>query len=341
MKRIKMRDDADLTVGEAFNEFITLKQSKNCASKTIHNYEASLKKFQELEGVNNDTIVADLTEQAIIQYKTHLLHAKPPLSPQSINHYLRDIRAFIYYCMSKGYISKYEIELVRSQEEGIKYLSKADMDALLAKPSKAESFATWRSWMIVNWVFATGNRESTICEVRIGDVNFITSQITLRHTKSRKFQTIPLSKTLATYLKEYIRYFRKDSPDSANLFPSVGDTQLTPDGLRLAHVRYCKLRGVSNTSLHGIRHTFAQEWINNKGNLYQLQVMLGHSTPNMTQRYLRACGTRFDDFEDFNPLDKANAPKARKETVIRSYNSNIDTLRKFIVCIPPEGEEGE
>ena len=40
----------------------------------------------------------------------------------------------------------------------------------------------------------------------------------------------------------------------------------------------------------------------------------------MTQKYLRACGTRFDNFEDFNPLDKARASTNRKEVVLRVHD---------------------
>lgn len=334
--RIKMAADEDRELTDVLKEFLTLKASNNCARKTIHNYEQSILKLQKDEAIEK---ISELTDETIIDWKKRMLDSS--LSASSINHYLRDVRAFVNYCISKHYIPFFQFELIKQQEEGIKFLPNTDIEKLLEKPLKTETFPTWRSWMIVNWVYATGNRESTICEVRLSDVDFSGSRIYLRHTKSRKLQTIPLSRTLASYLKEYIRYFRKNCPPTAYLFPSIGDTKLTTDGLRRGYARYCKSRGVSNTSLHGIRHTFAQEWINNNGNLYQLQIMLGHSTPTMTQKYLRAVGTRFDSFEDFNPLDKARTASRTKEVVlsVRESIANDKNDNPQIVVIPPENGE--
>lgn len=331
VKRIKIKPDDERTIPEVLEEFTLLKESENVAPKTVKNYNQSIGKFQKEVEIE---LITELNDRAVIAWKTAML--KSGISKYSINHYLRDLRAFTNYCISKNYIEPFTIELVRQQEEGIKFLSPEDMKKLLAKPTNKDSFATWRSWMIVNWVYATGNRESTICSIQIGDINFSANQIHLRHTKSRKLQNIPLSRTLATLLKEYIRKTRRDSPPTDLLFPSVGNTQLTPDGLRQAHTEYCKKRGVSNTSLHGIRHTFAQEWINNNGSTYQLQIMLGHSTPTMTQKYLRACGTRFDNFEDFNPLDKAKASANRKEVVLTVKEEIARDDDEHVLIIEPE-----
>ena len=330
MKRIKIKPDDERTIPEVLEEFTLLKESENVAPKTIHNYNQSIGKFQKEVEVE---LITELNDRAVIAWKTAM--RKSGISPYSINHYLRDLRAFANYCIKCHYIEPFTIELIRQQEEGIKFLPQEDIKKLLAKPTNKDSFAIWRSWMIVNWVYATGNRESTICSIQLGDVDFSNNRIYLRHTKSRKLQNIPLSRTLATLLKEYIRKTRRDSPPTDLLFPSVGNTQLTPDGLRQAHTEYCKKRGVSHTSLHGIRHTFAQEWINNKGSIYQLQIMLGHSTPAMTQKYLRAYGTRFDNFEDFNPLDKAKASANRKEVILRSKEA-IAQDDEHVLIIEPE-----
>ena len=330
MKRIKIKPDEERTIPEVLEEFTLLKESENIAPKTIHNYVQSIGKFQNETGVE---LITELTDRAVVAWKPSMLKSK--LYHYSINHYLRDLRAFANYCIKLHYIEPFNIELIRQQEEGIKFLPQDEINKLLVKPTNKDSFAIWRSWMVVNWIYATGNRESTICSIQLGDIDFSNSRIYLRHTKSRKLQTIPLSRTLATLLKEYIRKTRRDCAPTELLFPSVANTQLTPDGLRQAHAEYCKKRGVSHTSLHGIRHTFAQEWINNKGSIYQLQIMLGHSTPTMTQKYLRACGTRFDNFEDFNPLDKARASTNRKEVVLKVHDE-IPQDDEHVLIIEPE-----
>jgi integrase len=51
-------------------------------------------------------------------------------------------------------------------------------------------------------------------------------------------------------------------------------------------VRACKRANVKHTSRHGLRHTFAS-WLISSGkvSLAEVQALLGHSSPAMTQRY--------------------------------------------------------
>ena len=43
--------------------------------------------------------------------------------------------------------------------------------------------------------------------------------------------------------------------------------------------------GINDVRIHDLRHTYASLLIQNGVSLYEVQKLLGHSTPNMTQRY--------------------------------------------------------
>lgn len=63
-------------------------------------------------------------------------------------------------------------------------------------------------------------------------------------------------------------------------------------------------RNVSKTSLHLFRHTFAKNYILAGGGLVQLQMILGHSTLDMTRRYINLYGSDVHrDFDKLNPLN--------------------------------------
>ena len=308
----------DILLEDAFEEFIAEKEAHNLSAATIHSYRASFDKFKVFMGDNN---TGTTVEQAAI-YKWIAIMKQDGIKHVSINHYLRDVRAFLYWCMEpdRGYISpSFKIELLKGQEETLKTYTEEEQEALIEKPRRNASFAEWRTWAIVNWVLATGNRAATICNVQIQDINFARREITLSHTKNKKAQSIPLSSALETVLKEYIRVWRKDANPTDYLFCNVGEAQLTTNALRLSFAKYCSDRGVEKTSIHGLRHTFAREWIKNDGNTFKLQKMLGHSTLDMTRKYVNLFNEDIkEDFDSYNPLDNLKKGASRRKTVKRT-----------------------
>ena len=87
----------------------------------------------------------------------------------------------------------------------MKLFTDEEIEKLLEKPRNPDNFVEVRTWMVVNWVLATGNRGATIIEVKIGDVDFKHKEISIRQQKNKKVATIPLSPTLETMLKKYIK----------------------------------------------------------------------------------------------------------------------------------------
>lgn len=308
----------DILLEDAFTEFIEEKRAHNLSEATIHSYEASFQKFKGFMGDNN---TGSTVEQAAI-YKWIAIMKQDGIKHVSINHYLRDIRAFLYWCMdnNRGYIAPpFKIELLKGQEETLKTYTEEEQGILVEKPRPRASFAEWRTWAIVNWILATGNRAATVCNVKMQDLSFSKREITLAHTKNNKAQIIPMSAALETALKEYIRIWRKDAEPTAFLFCNVGESQLTTNALRLSYTRYCKDRGIEKTTVHGLRHTFAKEWIKNNGNTFKLQKMLGHSTLDMTRKYVNLFNEDIkEDFDTYNPLDNLKKGAKRRQAVKRS-----------------------
>lgn len=144
-------------------------------------------------------------------------------------------------------------------------------------------------------------------------------EIILEQTKNKKAQIIPLSSSLETVLKEYIRVWRKEANPNSFLFCNVGEEQLTTNALRLSFAKYCKDRGVEKTSIHGLRHTFAKGWIKNNGNTFALQKMLGHSTLDMTRKYVNLFNEDIKEgFDSYNPLDNLKKGASRRKNVKRT-----------------------
>lgn len=320
-RKIKRSADADLvSIGEAFEEFIAEKEGRNKSPATIRNYRQSFEYFMAFHELN-DTDSLNVVEPSMFYEWANTLKLDG-VKASSINHYIRDCRAFFYWCMDelRQYMPMFKIHEVEAQEEKIKFFPDEDLEVLLEKPRKQDGFSTWRTYTIVNWVLGTGNRAATICSVKMGDIDFKKKEISLGHTKNKKAQTIPLSSSLETVLKEYIRTWRKEASADDYLFCNIGDYQLTTNALRLAFAKYCKDRDVEQTNIHGLRHNFARGWIKNNGDTFQLQQILGHATLDMTRRYVKLFSEDIKaDFDKFNPLDNIKRKQKRTQTVKRSY----------------------
>lgn len=308
------------TFNEAFEDFIEEKVAQNRAESTIRNYKQSIEYFKEFNDFDDTTLIKDVDKEMVYSFIGY--KKAENISPASINHYLRDIRTFLYWCMEepREYLKYYRIKEGSAQEEKPKMLSEEDLAKLLNKPSgrSTSDFTEWRCYAIVSWILATGNRTGTVRGVRIGDVDFKKKEITLAHTKNKKAQGIPLSDSLRQVLVEYTRLYRANADSTDYLFPTVRNEALTYNALRLAHTRYCKDREVNDTALHHLRHTFAYNYIKSGGDVVRLQKILGHNNISITRRYVNLMIEDIkEDYEDHSMLDMMKK-KAKRTKLITS-----------------------
>jgi integrase/recombinase XerD len=242
------------------------------------------------------------------------------ITPASINHYLREVRAFLYWAMEKDYVpSKFKIKLISEHDTIPTTYTDEEMHRLLTKPAKNASFVEWRNWASISWMFATGNRAATVCNVKLCDLDFTRKEIVIRYTKTRTPQILPMSTALSYVLKDYMRKWRHGAGDKAYLFPNISDEKLTVGALEQSVRDYNHRHGVKTTSVHAFRHTFAKNWIINTGDVFRLQKMLGHKTLEMTRRYVNLFGEDLKiGFDSYNPLDRQKGTRNRRQEIKRA-----------------------
>ena len=318
-RKITKATAAKMTIQDAFEEYIEEKRARNLSSKSIENMKGSFKKWTRyLEEENFDMDIENLGPKYLFSFQSACL--SDGLKPTSLNHYLRDIRAFVYWCEERGYLVKgFKIEMVKAQESIIETYTDEEKRRLIAKPSKYAGFVEWRSWAIVNWILATGHRAGTVCAIKLGDVNYRRQEIAVRQTKTNKAYITPLSSALSVVIKEYVRMWRVEATDDDYLFCNVGEEQLTVNAIKHSIRDYNHSRGVDRTSIHAFRHTFAKDWIRNSGDVFRLQKLLGHSSLEMTRHYVNMFSEDLKEgFDDINPLDRLKRDASRKQTVKRN-----------------------
>jgi len=235
------------------------------------------------------------------------------LNEISINTNLRGVRAIFYYAMEKEYLPKFRIKLIKAVKKIKPVYTKEELEKLLDKPNmKNCDFKEYRTWAMINYLLATGNRLETLSKVAIRDVDFESRNIALLNTKNKTQYFIPLSHDLGQVLSEYLTYRKGNKEDV--LFCNPVGLPLKKREIQLDVQEYNTNRGVEKTSIHVFRHTFAQRWIQNNGDIFRLQEILGHSSLEMVKEYLRMFGNDLQKgFDTCNPLDSFNRERKKQQ----------------------------
>lgn len=311
-RRWKQVTEENITINQAFQEFIKEKEALGLSEASLRGYEQSITFFID-DMVLKDIPFSNVDDTYIYQWINELKERGCKTS--SINHYLASLRAFLKWSFKHNYLSEFEIKLVKGQEPQPKFFTDDELQILIKKPDKNDSFVTWRTYAIICFILATGARASTIINVKISDIDFTRKEIAYTHLKNKHIAVVPLSYSLESTLTEYLKMWQRQT-NKEWLFCDIAECQLTVSALRQALGKYCSDRNIVSKGPHALRHSFARGWILNNGNAFTLQKMLTHSTLTMTKRYVSLFGDDLKkDFESFSPLD--NIKKSGKMQLIR------------------------
>lgn len=239
---------ANPTIQQAFERFQKYNRLKNLSQGSLDFYAAKGRSFFRFLGDTEQpihTITEETVEDYIFYMKDQQLH------DTTINTNLRMVRAFLYWCMEKGYLEKYPIRLVRADDPIKEPYTTDELQKLLKEPDcKTCSFAEYRNWVIVNFLLGTGCRASTLLNLQIGDLDLSAGTVFFRHMKARNQQIVPLSKALVKIMEEYLEH--RTSDPTAPLFVSEYGNQMTLNSLGNAIWNYNHSRGVEKTSLRNL-----------------------------------------------------------------------------------------
>lgn len=287
------------------DEYIRFKTVQNASERTISEYKKHLGYFI---GYLNKTSIWAKYDVTTIYDVTHIYGFAESLSCSVItkNSYLRSIRAFTYWCQSKGYLPNFKIQLLKEDEPERVVYSDKDIALLLKRPDKKASFTEYKTWVFINFMLGTGCRVGSALEIKWEDIQ--DGYVILRKTKTRQRLVIPLCNTLESILSEYRHKVEKFSPEYifCSVYGSHGVISSYQDNVSA----YNRKRGVSITSIHAFRRTFATNYIRNGGDPLTLQRLLGHSTLAMTNEYVKLSGVDLKDaMREYDPLAGYNRKK--------------------------------
>ena len=137
---------------------------------------------------------------------------------------------------------------------------------------------------IIRFLLFTGCRRSEVLNARWEDIDLNHKVFTIPLSKSGKKRTIPISPSL----EQLILTIPKTS--KVYLFPAPREDKPMASIFRHWDI-IRKQAKLPNVRIHDLRHTTASILVNKGVSLYQVQQLLGHSSPRMTQRYSHLSNT--------------------------------------------------
>ena len=306
MARI-MRNSSNLTVEEAFSNFLFSKSAQGVTEKTMEGYKVHFHSIAK--HLDTSTKLSSLKKEDLNRMIVSMRLSK--LSQNTIASYVRIFRVFLSWARTEGLCS-INLPKYKTEETVKETYTDEELMLLLKKPKLNKcSFSEYRSWVIINFIMNSGARASTICSIHISDVDLKNGIVTYRHNKNHKVQIIPLCSRMITILTEYMHY--RNGAENDYLFCSSDGKMLATNGLQSSIRRYNRNRGVNKTSIHLFRHTFAKKYlIDCGGDVFTLQRILGHSTLEMTRHYCNIYNVDLvKNYDSFSPLQMLTSKEKR------------------------------
>ncbi len=228
----------------------------------------------------------------IAEVDTFLIELKGRLAPSTFRSNLYYLRHFLRYLYQECGILSTDLSplldpvLLHGQVRPPNYLRPHELQKLFASIGLS-SKRDVRTYAILHLTYTLGLLPREICIITLDDIHFIQKEINLRSRRSVKPFILPLSektvKAIAFYIVEARAnnderfLFLRIRPPHVPISPSIvsNDLRRVMRRTNLVSSSYC------------LRHTYAQNLLENGASFFEIKEMLGHDQIQTAKRYLQ------------------------------------------------------
>jgi integrase/recombinase XerD len=286
-----------MLLSKAIEGFILHKGIEGLSPRTLELYQRQLSHLATFLGDPPLESVCTDDLRRFLHYLRHDYTPKrwdgdtSPLSPKSIRNYWIGLRSFYTWATADLEIpdALAPIPAPKAQEATVEPFTEEQIQKLLAAATTTKDGRqhphAFRNRAIILTLLDTGLRAGELCSLTIGDYDDRTGRLRILGKGARR-RLVYVGKVTR---KGIWRYFaerdRRDDPDLP-LFASRGNRHLSRSWLRKLLSLIGERAEVEDVYPHRFRHTFAIEYLRNRGDIFTLQRLLGHSSLQMVKRYL-------------------------------------------------------
>ena len=146
-----------------------------------------------------------------------------------------------------------------------------------------------RGYAVVRLALDLGLRIGEICRLRLDDIDWQQGTLTLKRTKSRRQDVLPLPVVTGKALEDYVRHERAASRNRAVFVRHMAphDEPVSADAIRRVVRDAFRRAGIPHGRSHSLRHTLACRLVNGGSSIKEVADVLRHRSLNTSLIYAK------------------------------------------------------
>jgi site-specific recombinase XerD len=269
--------------------------------------------------------IAWLNQQGDAEFVTHLrryvgyLRDECQLSPRSVQAHINTIKGMLKTAAALepsltpmlSQLQLVKAPVVRGQLHGLR-LNSAQAQALLDAPG-TDSVKGLRDSAILGLLLTLGMRRSEICNLTWGHITELDGHRVIANLKGKhgRVRTLKLPVWLWRMIMRWGEESRTDmsNPERRVFVPITKDGHVlrvregfTPHAIYKMLIHYTKQAGIPPVKPHDLRRTAALLARRGGASIEQVQIMLGHASPQTTSSYIGETLNLDDNAVDYNQV---------------------------------------
>lgn len=269
------------TLTQNFENFIIFKRAQGNCLNTEKQYRYHFGRFIKY---CDDNLDMNNLKEGVIKIFSEL-NGKANVTYNMTYKYLH---CFFNWCVRNGVLPYNPIISLgfKKKREYSKAIDvKFDIIESLLKSFNLKTYSGFRNYIIILITLDIGIRPCELLNISREDINFTSKHIKVREeiSKTHEERILPISEIIVDLLQKLISVTPKNW--NKYVFYTVDGKKLTSNRWTSIIHNQCKKNEIKLTA-YGLRHIFAINFLRNKGNIFALQRLLGHTDLSMTKKYI-------------------------------------------------------
>ncbi len=264
---------------------------------TVNYYVTNLKHLFAYFDYHKIHSTCQITKNILDDYVNYRL-SNYKIKNATLNKELKALYTMENFLAKSEYIDSFvKIDLLPETVPKIITVEKNDLERILDYIKTLSC----NSELVVLLLISTGIRTTELINITKDNVDLKNNQIYLERTKNHKPRYIFISDDHVKNL--IIKNMEDNKKNNFLLYSSKDGSQLTDNAVRLILKKIKRKLDIKVLSPHKLRHTYATTLVQSGADIESVRLLLGHSSYEMTKRYLHLSTAHIKDINNrFNVL---------------------------------------